>query len=264
MSEPSDAAPERTSRHRQAPPPYGRVRRKEVDMSKTTYILIPGAGGDAWYWHLLTDHLEVRGHEVVAVSLPASDDSAGWAEYADTIVGAIGDRTGVILVAQSLAGFSAPLVCARAPVELLVLVNAMIPRSGETGSEWWSNTGQQEAMHAQLGDLGLPPESADDDATIYFHDVSPEVSAQAFQRGEPMQSWTPMTQPWPLSGWPDVPTRVLVGRDDRLFPARFQRQVARDRLAIGAEVIEGGHLVALSRPRELAERLESNRVAGDP
>jgi pimeloyl-ACP methyl ester carboxylesterase len=122
------------------------------------------------------------------------------------------------------------------------------PRPGETGAEWWSNTRQQEAMHAQLAALGLPPESADDEATIYFHDVSPEVRAQAFQRGEPMQSWTPMTQPWPLSGWPDVPTRVLVGRDDRLFPARFQRQVARDRLAIWAEDIEGGHLVALSRP----------------
>jgi pimeloyl-ACP methyl ester carboxylesterase len=94
---------------------YGRVRRKEVDVSKTTYVLIPSAGGDAWYWHLLTDHLEVRGHEVVAVSLPASDDSAGWAEYADTIVGAIGDRTGVILVAQSLGGFSAPLACALGP-----------------------------------------------------------------------------------------------------------------------------------------------------
>jgi Alpha/beta hydrolase family len=133
---------------------YGRVRRKEVDVSKTTYILIPGAGGDAWYWQLLTDHLEVRGHEVLAVSLPASDDSAGWAEYADTIVGAIGDRTGVILVAQSLGGFSAPLACVRVPVELLVLLNAMIPRPGETGAEWWSNTGQQEAMHAQLGALG--------------------------------------------------------------------------------------------------------------
>jgi hypothetical protein len=74
-------------------------------------------------------------------------------------------------------------------------------------------------MHAQLGALGLPPESADDDATIYFHDVSPEVSAQAFQRGEPMQSWTPMTNLGPLADGPTC----------RLFPARFQRQVARDR-----------------------------------
>ncbi len=70
---------------------------------------------------------------------------------------------------------------------------------------------------------------------------------------------TPMSQPWPLTAWPDVPTRVLVGRDDRLFPAAFQRHVARERLGIEANEIDGGHLVALSRPRELVERLETLR-----
>jgi pimeloyl-ACP methyl ester carboxylesterase len=229
-------------------------------MSKTAYALIPGAGGDGWYWHLVVPRLRERGHDVVAVSLPAGDDSAGWSAYADTIVDSIGDRTGVILVAQSLAGFSAPLVCERVSVELLVLLNAMIPRPGETGSEWWSNTGQREAMRAHLIALGLSPE-ADDDTTVYFHDFSPQVRAQAFGRGEPEQSWTPMTQPWPLDAWPDVPTRVLIGRDDRLFPADFQTRIARDRLGIEADEIEGGHLVALSRPAELVERLEAYRIA---
>jgi pimeloyl-ACP methyl ester carboxylesterase len=225
-------------------------------------VLIPGAGGDAWYWHLVVPRLQERGHNVVAVSLPAGDDSAGWTAYADTIVESIGDRTGVILVAQSLAGFSAPLVCERVRVELLVLLNAMIPQPGETGSEWWSNTGQGEAMQSHLTALGLSPDVADDDTTIYFHDVSPEVRAQALHRGEPEQSWTPMTQPWPLDAWPDVPTRVLIGRDDRLFPASFQRRIARRRLAIEADEIVGGHLVALSHPQELAERIEAYGVAG--
>jgi pimeloyl-ACP methyl ester carboxylesterase len=234
---------------------------EELDVSKATYALVPGAGGDPWYWHLVAPELEGRGHDVVAISLPAGDDSAGWAEYADTIVDAIGERTGVILVAQSLAGFSAPLVSGRLSVELLVLVNAMIPLPGETGAEWWSHTGQEAAMHDQLAALGLPDEVAGDDATIYFHDVSPEVRAEAFRRGEPEQSWTPMTQPWPLHAWPEVPTRVLSGRDDRLFPASFQRRIARERLALEADEIEGGHLVALSRPRELVDRFESYRVA---
>jgi pimeloyl-ACP methyl ester carboxylesterase len=229
-------------------------------VSKTTYALIPGAGGDAWYWHLVVPRLREQGHDVVAVSLPAGDDSAGWSAYADTIVDSIGGRTGVILVAQSLAGFSAPLVCERVPVQLLVLLNAMIPRPGETGSEWWSNTGQPEAMRAHLTALGLSP-AADDDTTVYFHDVSPQVRAQAFRRGEPEQSWTPMTQPWPLDAWPDVPTRALIGRGDRLFPADFQRRIARDRLGIEADEIEGGHLVALSRPAGLVERLEAYRIA---
>ncbi|MGW2183777.1 hypothetical protein ACWCXX_38435 [Streptomyces sp. NPDC001732] len=42
-----------------------------------------------------------RGHDVVAVDLPCDDDSAGLAEYADTVVDAIGERTNLILVAHS-------------------------------------------------------------------------------------------------------------------------------------------------------------------
>jgi alpha-beta hydrolase superfamily lysophospholipase len=77
----------------------------------TTYVLIPGVGGVAWYRHLLVPELRERGHEAVAVDLPADDDSAGLSEYADAVVGAIGDRTDLVVVAQSLGGFTAPLVC---------------------------------------------------------------------------------------------------------------------------------------------------------
>lgn len=225
----------------------------------STYVLIPGAGGDARYWYRTVPLLEERGHVAVAVSLPAGDDAAGWAEYASTIVDAIGRRSGLILVAQSLAGFSAPLVCDRAPVELLVLLNAMIPRPGETGGDWWSTTGQGEAMRAYLAQLGLPPGAADDDDIMYFHDVSPEVQEEAFGGVEPQQSWTPMTQAWPLDAWPDVPTQVLVGREDRLFPAGFQRRIARERLGIEPDELDGGHLLALSNPGGLVDRLESHR-----
>ena len=42
----------------------------------TTYLLIPGSGGDPWYWHRLVPELRQRGHEMVTVNLPAADDSA--------------------------------------------------------------------------------------------------------------------------------------------------------------------------------------------
>ena len=225
-------------------------------------MLIPGAGGDAWYWHVVAPLLTRQGHEALAISLPASDASAGLTAYADSVVHAIGDRTGLILVAQSLAGFSAPLVCARVPVDLLVLVNAMIPRPGETGNEWWSDTDQETAMRDHFRSIGMSRDDVDDDMVLYFHDVPPDVRAEAIRRGEPTQSMRPMSEPWPLDGWPDVPTRVLIGRDDRLFPAEFQRRVARERLGLGADEMGGGHLVALSRPRELVERLEAYRRSG--
>jgi pimeloyl-ACP methyl ester carboxylesterase len=230
-------------------------------MSKATFVLIPGAGGDARYWYLVVRRLQALGHEAVAVSLPAADGSAGWKEYADAIVDAVGDRTGVVLVAQSLGGFSAPMVCERVPVELLVLLNAMIPVPGETGEAWWSNTGQGDAMRDHLIGLGLSAEDADDDDVVYLHDVPAAVRAEAFGDEEPKQSWTPMTEPWPLDAWPDVPTRVLVGRDDRLFPADFQRRVARERLGLETDEIRGGHLLALSEPDLVVERLEAYRTA---
>jgi pimeloyl-ACP methyl ester carboxylesterase len=99
-----------------------------------TYVLVPGAGGSAWYWHRLVPELRRTGHEAIAVDLPAAVDEASLHEYADAIVAAAGDREQVVLVAQSMGGLSAPLACDRLAVTQLVLVNAMIPRPGETAA----------------------------------------------------------------------------------------------------------------------------------
>jgi hypothetical protein len=50
-------------------------------------------------------------------------------------------------------------------------------------------------------------------------------------------------------------------RDDRFFPLDFQRRVVGERLGIPAEEVPGGHLVALSRPAQVAARLEEIRSA---
>jgi pimeloyl-ACP methyl ester carboxylesterase len=224
----------------------------------TTYVLIPGAGGDAWYWHLLETELGERGHDVVAVDLPADDDSAGLAEYADTVVEAIGDRTDLVLVAQSFGGFTAPLVCERVPVELLVMLTAMVPSPGEPPGDWWANTGYARARREQAEREGWTHGEDEDPNVIFFHDVPPDLTVEAMKR-ERDQSGTPFEKPWPLAAWPEVPTRFLLCRDDHFFPAGFMRRVVRDRLAITPDEIEGGHCVALARPRELADRLEAYR-----
>jgi pimeloyl-ACP methyl ester carboxylesterase len=220
----------------------------------TTFVLVPGAGGQAWYWHRLVAELEGRGHVAVAVDLPADDESAGLAAYADTVVAAVGARAPVVLVAQSMGGFTAPLVCERVPVELLVLVNAMVPLPGETGGDWWSATGQARARadHAERAGLTDDPE---DLTAAFFHDVPADIAAAA--QAQPFaQAERPFADPWPLRRWPEVPTRVVAGRDDRFFPADFQRRVAAERLGLQVDEVPGGHLVALSRPVELADRLE--------
>jgi pimeloyl-ACP methyl ester carboxylesterase len=209
-----------------------------------TYAFIHGAGDVGWYWHLVVAELRERGHDAVAPDLPCEDDSAGLWEYADSVLDAVGEPDELVVVGQSYGAFTAPLVCARAPVELLVLVAGMIPAPGEAPDDWWANTGYRS-------------EGGEDDDVIatYYHDVPPELAAEALRR-ERDQSATPGRQPWPLEAWPDVPTRVVLCRDDRLFGPDFMRRVARERLGIVPDEIDGGHCIALSRPTELAERLE--------
>lgn len=232
------------------------------------YVLIPGAGGRAWYWHRLVAELRGRGHDTVAVDLPAADDSAGLIEYTDAVVEAIADRdvlgAPLVVVAQSMGGFIGPLVCDRVPVDLLVLLNAMVPSPGESGGQWWANTGQEQARAEQAARDGRMSDGELDVMSEFFHDVPPEVTAQALALGDPPQSVTPFGEPWPLAKWPDVPTRFLQGRDDRFFPLEFQRRVVKGRLGAPVDEMPGGHLVALSRPRELADRLEAYLAGARP
>jgi len=208
----------------------------------------------------LTPELEARGHEAIAVRLPAENDTAGWSEYAEAVVEALGDRGEVAVVAASMGGFTAPIVCARRQVELLVLLNAMIPMPGETFTTWWSNTGSEPARREYHASIGLAPEDADDDAVIYYHDLPVEVRTEAMARRWQGQSTTPLDEPWPLEAWPDVPTRLLAGRHDRMFPLAFQSRIARQRLGLEVDEIDGGHMVAMSNPAELADRLEAYRL----
>ena len=215
--------------------------------------MIPGAGGSAAYWHRVVPELNARGHEAIAVDLPAEDDSAGLAKYADVVAEALAGSEEVIIVAQSMGGFTAPLVCDRLPVSQIVLVNAMIPAPGERPGEWWENTGQEAARRELDAREGRDPDAPFDPFVYFLHDVAPEVIESLGP--PPDQSDTPFEWPWPLDAWPDVPTRAVAGRDDRFFPVEFQRRVAQERLGITPEVLPGGHLLALARPKELAELL---------
>jgi len=220
-----------------------------------TFVLIPGAGGSAWYWHRVTSLLAAAGVDSLAVDLPAADDSADLTTYADVVCEAVAGVGGpLVLVGQSMGAFTAPMVADRVAATLIVLVNPMVPTAGESPGQWWDATGQDRAMADYFRRIGLPDKDFDP-VEDFFHDVPAPVREDAFSQPEPRQSDTPFGQPWPLGGWPDVPTRVVAGSDDRFFPLEFQRRVVRERLGLDVDVLPGGHLMALSRPRELADYL---------
>ncbi len=219
-----------------------------IDQPMTTFVLIHGAGDVGWYWHLVEAELRARGHDTIAPDLPCEDDAAGLPEYADAVIEAIGDAQGLVVVGQSLGGFTAPLVCDRVATDLLVLLAPMIPAPGDSPASYWTSTGYEQEDRQQY----------DDPFELFYHDVPPELAAEAMSKGRG-QSEARMGEPWPLDAWPNVPTRVLLCRDDRLFPPRFIRRVAGERLGITPDEIDGGHCPALSRPKQLADQLESIR-----
>jgi len=213
-----------------------------------TYVLIHGAGDVGWYWHLVEAGLRGYGHDVVAMDLPVEDDSARLSDYADVVVEAIGGRRSLVVVAQSFGGYIAPIVCHRVPAKLLVLVAGMVPAPGESAEAMFANTGYTAAEQDDTSDLA-----------ILYHDVDPTLAAAALAKAR-RQSETPGKEPWPLTAWPDVPTRYLLCRNDRLFPPAWVRRVVRDRLGIVPDEIDSGHTPALSHPGELVQRLEAYRV----
>jgi hypothetical protein len=191
------------------------------------------------------------GHEAIAVDLPGDDETAGLSRYAELVVDAIGSRSEVVLVAGSLGGFTAPIVCERVPVRELVLVNAMIPAPGERARDWWAHTGAVEAQEEAARAGGYGPF---DVATYFLHDVDAEIAAEgeAYQRSEADVAFESVCA---FKAWPAIRIRVLAGADDRFFPVGFQRRVARDRIGVEADVLPGGHLLPLVQARLVADYL---------
>src|SRR6478735_2488511 len=148
-------------------------------MSEPTFVLVPGAGGAAWIWHHVVAELGARDVAVVAVDLPAADPDAGIDEYVDVVVHAVGHRQDLVMVGMSLGGFTASAACARLPVVGLVMMNAMIPKAGETAGEWWAATGQSASMRANDVRQGRDPDAGFAEQVYFFHDVSADLYEQS-------------------------------------------------------------------------------------
>lgn len=154
-----------------------------------------------------------------------------------------------------LAAREAPLVAARvATTRLIVLVAAMIPSPGETGAQWWSNTGWETARRSQAERDGRATDGELDPVEEFLHDVDQEIIDET-RNHVADQSDAPFQTPWPLEAWPSIPTRFVLPTRDRFFPADFQRGIVRERLGVTPDEIACGHLPALARPVELASLL---------
>ncbi|HET7014781.1 MAG TPA: alpha/beta hydrolase [Streptosporangiaceae bacterium] len=222
-----------------------------------TFVLVHGAGDVGWYWHLAQAALSARGHQAIAPDLPCDNDAATLDDYAATVTEAAAGHQDLVLVSQSYGSFSATLAASRLKPRLLVLLAGMIPAPTETPGQWWHNTGYQEAAKQQASRDGGKT-GHDDPLITYYNGVPRPLAQEALRRGGRGESSVVYNTPWPLSAWPDVPTRFIAGQDDHFFPAPFLRRVAQERLGIVPdELPDACHCAALSHPNELSDLLLS-------
>ncbi|HEX2894547.1 MAG TPA: alpha/beta hydrolase [Marmoricola sp.] len=216
-----------------------------------TFVLVHGAGDSAWYWHLVAPRLQRAGHQVATPECPTG--ASTLAEWTRRVVeaGRSAPRP-LVVVAQSFGAFPATVAADRLGADLLVLVAGMVPRPGESPDDWWTATAYTESG-APTG-LGI--------FETFLHDVDREIAEEALSRGRDA-TLTDLDQPVPLADWPAVPTRYVLGSEDRFFPASWLRRVVEDRLGIEPDVLPTGHCPALSRPEELAALLTSYLPSGD-
>ncbi|MDQ8044069.1 MAG: alpha/beta hydrolase [Solirubrobacteraceae bacterium] len=220
-----------------------------------TFVLVPGAGADPRVYGATIDALERRGHHAVAPPLPLADPDATPSDHAAAIVDGVPDRRDVVVVAQSLGAFAGPIAAERLGATRLILLAPMIPTPGETAGQWWETTGHGDAIAdlvARHGPMGTWGDAAMQE--VFLHDVDARVARET-QRYSGAPGRGLFTEPWPLTAWPAITTRVLAPSGDRLFPPAFQRRVARERLGLELDDMPGGHLPMLSRPDTLADRL---------
>jgi hypothetical protein len=135
---------------------------------------------------------------------------------------------------------------------MLVFLNAMIPNPGETPGDWWKATGHAAARAEAAKQHGYSTEF--DEQTYFLHDVPPEVVEEGASH-QREQSGTVFGSLCKFDHWPNVPIHALGSAEDRFFPIEFQRRIVRERLDREIDVVPGGHLAALSHPRELTDHL---------
>lgn len=224
-------------------------------------VLVHGAYHGAWCWELLIPELERLGHTAHPVDLPISDPLLGAAAYAEIVGRAVDAAHQPILVGHSIAGLVTPIVAATHPVSRLVFLAALLPDPGRSANDQRAAEpvdGRLPPKNPEWTDLGddvwmVGPNTARE---LFFHDAPVQRAAWATARLR-AQAYRVMSEPTPLTVWPEVASDYIICRADRAVNPEWGRRAAHERLGVEAVEIDGGHSPFLTRPGELARVLDS-------
>ena len=214
----------------------------------TTFALVHGAWGSGWHWASIPERLRAAGHDVVAPDLPCDDPAATFDDYAQVVLGAVGDDD-VIVVGFSLGGLTAARVAVRRPSARLVYVAAVVPEPGSTLMEQLRDP----LLHRdyldglELIERGSRWVDADVYRRVAYDEWVPEeVVRERFDRLRP-QSNTPYLHPFEAD---PPPARYVLCTRDRLMNNDHWRRAVEV-----TDELDCGHTPIVSLPQELIEVL---------
>jgi pimeloyl-ACP methyl ester carboxylesterase len=234
-----------------------------------TFVLVHGGGFGSTAWDRLIPFL---GGPVLTVDLPgrgrrrSTDVKAVTAEdCARAVVDdmAAAEVTDAVLVGHSLAGVTLPRVMALAPERLrhVVFVSTIVPAHGEPVMTTM-DPGVRAAVETAIA-AGIYSPGAGAGLETLCNDLDEEQTAFVVS-ARTDDSVLLLTEPADLAGLAQpVPRTYVRLASDRRVPPPLQDACA---ARCGGDVVtvDAGHMVMVSKPRDLAGVLESIRLTAAP
>lgn len=230
----------------------------------TDMLLVHGGSGGAWYWDRLLPHLTALGHRAVAADVPMDDPDNDLERCAALAAASADGLDRPVVVGHSIAGCFLPLVARHVAARRLVFLCAMIPVPGRSlADQQAEDPGMVRYPYAlvrdEQGRTLATPEVA---RAMYYPDATDADATWATARLRP-QAPTVRTSPFPVGGWPAVPSTYVVARDDTVVDPEWSRRASRERLGVEPIEIGGAHSPMLTRPKELAALLDDVLRSGE-
>jgi len=235
-------------------------------LSRSTYVLIPGAWHGGWAWHPVAQRLRAAGHAAVALTMPGLSDGAdprglGLEDAVAHIVAEVRrrDLTDVVLVGHSWGAFPATGAAHRLPgrIAKIVYFSAPVPTPG---------TSQNDLLNPENAEYArsLVENTPDHTMALPF-----QVFQQVMMQDEPQQAQRivfDQLRPQPgryMSDPLDVadvttiglPTAYVLAQDDLALPLPGAQFAAR--LGLEPIPVPGTHEAALTHPDQVTEALLS-------
>jgi pimeloyl-ACP methyl ester carboxylesterase len=224
-----------------------------------TIVLVHGAFAESSSWDAVIDRLLEAGHPVIAAANPLRGLAADAAAVADVVRNVHGP---VVLAGHSYGGAVISNVPADAgEIVGLVYVCGFAPEPGESAFRLAGKF-----PGSTLGDAIRPVPRGDGTTDLYitterFHaqfcaDVPAPQAARmaATQRPATQEALTEPSGERPL--WREVPSRFLIGEEDRNIPAALQHYMAKRAGAHRTLEIPGAsHAISVSHPEAVAHQI---------